>query len=159
MPQDLPLNEMREIAVKYLWKWIGLQYYYGGDDAMIGVDCSGLIVEVLQAVGILEGAHQNIRDWTAHGLYLKFKGLEPIAETPIAGCLVFWFNNGKAIHVGMLVSQDLFISAAGGNKKTKTIEEAIRQNAFVKLRPITYRGQSYKIVDPFLSIENNGGHQ
>ena len=114
---------------------------------------------LLTAGEVTPNSGQNIRDWTAHGLYLKFKGLEPSAETPIAGCLVFWFNNGKAIHVGMLVSQDLFISAAGGNKKTKTIEEAIRQNAFVKVRPITYRGQSYKIVDPFLSIENNGGHQ
>ncbi len=139
---------IRDLAVKYLWKWIGTKYHYGGDDAMIGWDCSGLMVEILQAVGILEGANQNYKDWTAHGLYLKFKDNIPI--TPIQnGCLIFWFRNGKAIHVGMMVNSDFCISSASGNEKTVTIEEAIKQNAFVKLRHMKYRGDSYKIVDPF----------
>ncbi len=143
---------VRDIAVKYLWKWIGVKYHYGGDDAMIGFDCSGLIVEVLQAVGILEGANQNYKDWTAHGLYLKFKDNKPI-EPYQEGCLIFWFRNGKAIHVGMMVNSEFCISSASGTSETTTIEEAIKQNAFVKLRSIKYRGDSYKIVDPFKKKE------
>ena len=143
---------IRDLAVKYLWEWIGTKYHYGGDDSIIGFDCSGLIVEVLQAVGILEGANQNYRDWTAHGLYLKFKDHKP--SDPVQdGSLIFWFRNGKAIHVGMVIESDYCISSASGNEDTTTTEEAIKQNAFVKLRPIAYRGDSFKIVDPFKKKE------
>ena len=142
---------VRDLAVKYLWHWIGTKYHYGGDDSILGFDCSGLIVEILQAVGILEGANQNYKDWTAHGLYLKFKDKIPTVATE--GCLIFWFRNGKAVHVGMLVESDFCISSASGDENTTTTEEAIKRNAFVKLRPNTYRGTSYKIVDPFLRIE------
>jgi len=43
----------RELALKYLWHWLGIQYSYGGDDAIEGWDCSGMVIEVLQSVGIL----------------------------------------------------------------------------------------------------------
>ena len=134
----------RELAVKYLWHWLGTPYSYGGDD-FSSMDCSGIVIEILQSVGILPHQYDN----TAHGLYLKYKDNLVEGDKVRPGCLVFWFRNGKARHVMMIYSYGYVIGACGGGSDTKTTKDAIRDNAFVKLRPIGYDGDSYKICDPF----------
>ena len=111
---------------------------------MAGFDCSGLAVEVLQAVGRL--AHG--RDYTAHDLYTIFKPFQVDQGYP--GCLVFWLDNqGKARHVEIMIDNDLLVGASGGGSSTQTLADAIRQNAFIKMRPLRYRGDNFKIIDPF----------
>lgn len=112
---------------------------------MAGFDCSGLIVEVLQAVGLIP--HRS--DFTAAALYEKFK-MGAVAEG-YAGCLVFWYSGDaeKIVHVEMMVDDFHIVGVSGGGLKTKTVADAIAQNAFVKMRPIGYRGDGYLIVDPF----------
>jgi len=135
----------RELALKYIWSWLGTQYSYGGNDSIEGFDCSGMVIEVLQSVGILPHKFDD----TAHGLYLKYKDKLVEADKIRPGCLTFWFKNGKARHVMMIYSPGCVIGACGGGGDTKTTKDAIRDNAFVKLRPIGYNGDSYKICDPF----------
>lgn len=148
MPTDLVKQEyMRTKAVWYLQKWLLIFYTWGGNDPMQGTDCSGLVIEVLKAVGILP--HQF--DDTAQGLYLRFKQYK--IDYLNAGYLVFWFKNGKAIHVEMAIDEYHVIGASGGGSATLTIADAIKHDAFVKMRPVNYRGLEYKIVDPFRSIE------
>ncbi len=60
---------LRAAAVSYAQRFIGLPYLWGGDDPIAGFDCSGLIVDVLQAVGLL--AHKS--DYSAAALYEQFK--------------------------------------------------------------------------------------
>ena len=134
----------RELAVKYLWHWLGTPYSYGGDD-FSSMDCSGIVIEILQSVGILPHQYDN----TAHGLYLKYKDNLVEGDKVRPGCLVFWFRNGKARHVMMLYTYGYVIGACGGGSDTKTTKDAIRDNAFIKMRPIGYDGDSYKICDPF----------
>ncbi len=136
------MEELRTRAVWYLAQWIGTFYLWGGNDPS-GFDCSGLSIEVLQGVGILPHGY----DGTAHDLYLRFKHLK--TEDPKPGCLVFWFRDGRARHVEMMLDEYHMIGASGGGRTTTTVAEAIRQDAFVKMRPVTYRGPQYKIVDPF----------
>jgi len=140
------IENLRKKAIKYLWRWLGVPYLWGGDDVLAGLNCSGLIHEVLQSVGLEE---HNF-DSTAHDLYLKF--IDYKVEKPYAGCLVFWFRDGRAVHVEMLIDDSLVIGASGGNSSVKTLRDAIRQNAFVKMRPLKYRGENFKIIDPFLSL-------
>ena len=89
-----------------------MPYIWGGDD-WSGFDCSGLPVEVLQAVGIIKRSD----DYTAEGLWQKFfdqriqKG-----AAPRAGHLVFWFTDDKATHVEMMVDEFSTIGASGGGK-------------------------------------------
>lgn len=135
----------RIAALNYLEQFIGLAYRWGGDDAIAGFDCSGLMVEVLQGVGVLP----RTGDWSAEGLRLKFGA----TAVPIEGCLAFRMSNGKAVHVGMVwsVLQDgtvLLIEAGGGDSTVVSEADAVAQNAFVKLRPV-WAGAVY--ADPFTS--------
>ena len=137
---------LRKIATDYLQRFIGLPYLWAGDDPLAGFDCSGLVVEVLQAVGAIP--HGS--DFSAAALYKKFE--DGAIERGYVGCLVFWYSadaDEKIIHVEMMVDDFHSVGASGGGSKTKTIADAIRQNAYVKQRPIGYRGDRYLIVDPF----------
>ena len=136
---------IRAAAIRYAWAFLGLPYQWGGDDPIRGFDCSGFVIEALQGVGVLPHGF----DTTADGLYRKFRGNETAA--PGAGCLVFWFGaDGKAKHVEMLVNDLHVIGASGGGSATTSREAAAEHNAFIKMRPLGYRGGNYKIVDPFM---------
>jgi len=137
-------SRLRERAISYLEKWIGHFYLWSGDDPS-GFDCSGLIVEVLQGVGLIP--HKS--DYTANALYGIFKDRK--RSHGRKGHLVFWMNStqDRMIHVEMMVDNYHVVGASGGGSKTKTIADAIRDNAFVKMRPLGYRGLNYKICDPF----------
>ena len=110
-------------------KW----YRWGGDDPS-GVDCSGLVIEGLKAVGLIK-PHD---DMTADQLWHRFHANEVIR--PSRGCLAFWFNEGgRATHVAVCVSFDKCLTADGGGSRVKTVEDAERHNAFIKYRPIGHR--------------------
>jgi len=134
---------LRALAVDYAKHFIGTPYHWGGDDPMAGFDCSGFVVEVLQAVGKLQA-----RDYSAHDLYTLFK--PNVVALGYAGCLAFWLNDaGRAVHVMLLIDNAHVIGASGGGSKTDDLADAIRENAFIKMRPLSYRKGTPIIVDPF----------
>jgi len=136
---DYPRNK----AVEYIQRFIGKPYIWGGQGPD-GFDCSGLVVEVLRAVGRL-GPKEDLN---ANTLYQKFhNGKE--TKKAYSGCLVFWFKKYLAVHVEMLIDNFSVVGASGGGSYVRTIEDAYKFDAFVKMRPVGYRGRSYKIIDPF----------
>ena len=141
----LEADFLRSRAVEYIQKFIGRPYKYGGNDPMEGFDCSGLIHETLQSVGL----EKHGFDCTAHDLYLMIKADHKILDKPRFGALVFWFREGKAVHVAMLVNEFQICEAGGGDSNTLTEEDAKRRNACVRIRSLDYRGDNYKILDPF----------
>ena len=134
---------LRSKAVEYLQRFIGLPYLWGGDDPLAGFDCSGLIIEILQAVGVLP--HGS--DFTADALYEKFQ--TKAIDRGYAACLVFWYSGDKIIHVEMMVDDFHTVGASGGGSTTTDLAAAIDRNAFIKMRPLSYRGPNYLIVDAF----------
>ena len=136
----------RDIAIDTLKRQLGLPYKWGGNDPMAGFDCSGLIVEVLQSAGILKSGS----DYTADMLSKKFEETDVLAP----GNLVFWDwnNDGRIDHVQMIAFIDedgeiFTVGASGGGPNTNSEQDAIVQNAYVKLRPLI---KGYTMVsDPF----------
>ena len=147
MPNEsLAIQLKRASAIRYVWSFIGLPYRWGGDDSILGFDCSGLVIEVLTGVGILPHGF----DTTADGLYQRFK-INEVAKG-YAGCLCLWFTSRLATHVEMMIDDLHTIGASGGGSATTSEGAAAAQNAFVKLRPLGYRGQNYILVDPFKGV-------
>lgn len=151
-------QEAVKIAEKVAWSYIGKFYKWGGDDPS-GFDCSGYAIEILKSVGKL----LRKGDWTAEGLYKIFE--QKATDKPYSGCLVFWgycvsnmdpgilVNNQKyhITHVEFCISDTLSIGASGGGSRTLTESDAIRDNAYIKVRPIVRDGLVVFYVDPFLS--------
>jgi len=133
----------RETALKIAWTFLGKPYLWGGDDPITGFDCSGLIIEILKSVG----KFPRTGDATAQMLWDMLASGQ--VDTPAAGCLVFWERNGRVLHVEMCLDDELSIGASGGGSKTNTIQDAVRQNAYIKVRPFRSRSGIKGFVDPF----------
>jgi hypothetical protein len=56
------------------------------------------------------------------------------------------------VHVEICLSEELSIGASGGGSKTKTIKDAIKQNAFIKIRPIHSRKNVWGYVNPYMIV-------
>lgn len=136
---DLSKLRFLEVARLYLKDW----YTWGGDDPS-GIDCSGLVVECLKSVGLIP-LHS---DYSAEGLWHLFeKRRAPGAQS---GSLAFWFDStGKATHVAICLDAVFCITADGGGRHVKTVEDAIKHNAFIKVRRIDHRDKEPKFINPF----------
>jgi len=136
--------------MRYLWTIVGLPYRWGGDDLIDGLDCSGLAVLVLQAVGLMPWGS----DQTADGLRLRFS--KYILDSPRPGCLALYGKRHHATHVGVVCKVidgvPFMIEAGGGGSKTFSPDDAARHNAFVKLAPVHRRPDFIGYVDPFMSV-------
>lgn len=143
-------NQLKDIADKIAFNFLGKPYIWGGDDPVNGFDCSGFCIEILKSIGLLP----RQGDWTAQGLWHKFSKCE--VDKPYAGCLVFWTNikGDKIIHVEYAVSNYLAIGASGGGSKTRNKQDAINQNAYIKVRPWGSRPRIKGFIDPYLIIKN-----
>lgn len=126
---------------------INRPYLWGGDDPIKGYDCSGLAQEFLKAFG----AHpDNKIDYTAQALYNYFSKNQTAKENIYeVGALIFFGPSKTSInHVGILLNDRLMAEAGGGGSRTLTVDDAIKQNAFTRVRPITNRKDLQAVLMP-----------
>lgn len=151
MIPDRAKTMIREVAMRLL----GKPYQWGGDDTAGGFDCSGFVLELLKTVGYVG----EKEDLNADMLMRRFEKKKQSA--PREGCLLFTVDaNGKAFHVVYCLDDIFQIGASGGTSKTVAIipertkvtelqylialaemavpVAAIRDNAYIKIRPINY---------------------
>ena len=119
---------------------VGLQsvpYLWGGSSPAKGLDCSGFVLWIFQALELLPK-----EDTTAQGLYSMLNIRGSVKKwgdgTPHAGDLLF-YGKSSITHVAIFLGDDLAISARGGNSDMDTREEALEKDAKVKLHKPAYR--------------------
>jgi peptidoglycan endopeptidase LytE len=138
------MSNRQGIASQVAWSMIGKPYIWGGDDPVLGFDCSGFVIEIMKSVGVLPKAG----DWTAAELWSKFADRR--VEYASEGHLVFWKNaSGSINHVEYCLDDKHSIGASGGCESTTTVADAVAQNAYIMVRPISSRLRRAGYVDPF----------
>lgn len=135
-------STQKQIALKVAWSFIGKPYIWGGDDPVKGFDCSGFVIECLKSVGRLP----RKGDWTANSLFSMFQRVD---DLPYEGCLVFWKGSERIIHVELCLNDKFSIGASGGGSATMSEADAIKQNAYIKVRPFRTRNGIAGFCDPF----------
>lgn len=137
----------QKIVMEYAFSFLGTPYRWGGDDPLVGIDCSGLVLEVLKAAGVYKGHF----DTTAQGLYddLTKNKSAAITHSPEPMCLAFYGKSNKEItHVTLCVSSTRMLEAGGGGAKVVDLASAAKANAYVRIRPIDSRVDIIAIVKP-----------
>jgi len=140
------ISTKTSIMVDYACEHLKIPYKWGGDDPT-GFDCSGFIQEVLAAVG-----YDPKGDQTAHTLYQELlkQGWEECSPEDLIreGSILFFGSKELITHVSISYDAYHMIEAGGGNSKTKTLQDAINQNAFIRIRPISNRKDLVAILYP-----------
>ncbi len=114
----------------YALSFVGIPYMWGGDDPMKGFDCSGLVQEILDSVGI-----DPPGDQTSQGLFDKFSMGGTKLDKPQAGALVFYGKGpSKITHIAFCIDDKRIVEAGGGRSSTTSEEIAAAQNAYVRVR-------------------------
>lgn len=137
------LENKIEVMVNYACEFIKTPFVWGGDD-FSGFDCSGFIQEVLASVGL-----DPKGDQTAQKLYDTLSKQWQQITTARRGALVFFGKSLSEItHVAVMYDRHHMIEAGAGGKRTLTIGDAIKQNAFVRMRPLNNRSDLLTILFP-----------
>lgn len=136
-------------AIRYAEHFIGLPYKWGGSNPVDGMDCSGFVQAVLQSVGI-----DPPGDQTAQALFAYFSK-EGQEKRLASGCLLFFgADKSRISHIALAVNEWQMIEAGGGDSTTKTVAEAARQNAYVRIRPVANRSDLRASIMPNKFLED-----
>lgn len=99
----------RQSVIALAKKQIGVRYRFGGSSPSTGFDCSGLMVHVFKANGI-------VLPRTSHE---QFSALTPVSE-PQAGDLVFFNHGNRRInHVGLYLGNGQMLHAPSSGKRVE----------------------------------------
>ena len=126
--------DAKTVLCERIFRLDGTPYIWGGDDPT-GFDCSGVMIDLLQSVGVLPRGF----DATAEGLrkYPKFASVSAVEAK--FGDLVYFGTTTGASHVGMYLGDGLMFEAGGGTSTTTSAAAAAKQNAFCRIRPVSWR--------------------
>lgn len=120
--------DQRTLLEQYALKMLNLPYRWGGDNALSGYDCSGLVIELLKSQGMFKAT-----DATA----AKLAELYPAPSKPQFGALAFFgTTKGTISHVAMCLNDTQMIEAGGGDSSITSKAVAEESGAWIRIRPI-----------------------
>lgn len=127
---------MDKVLYDYALSFLGTPYRWGGATPLDGLDCSGLVVELLKSVGLI--THSS--DYSSQSLFNAFSKTWPQIPSPKFGAIAFFGRSLSQIsHVSFCLDQYRMLEASGGSSKTTTKAQAVIDQAFVKIRPVQSR--------------------
>lgn len=132
-----------DFLIQYAMSFLGVPYKWGGSTPIDGIDCSGLVQEILASAGLKPPG-----DNTAQGLYNVFSHTGSF-NVFAPGALSFYGASSLAIvHVGFIIDPYRMIEAGGGGASVQTKDDAINHEAFVKIRLIKHRPDLICTIKP-----------
>jgi cell wall-associated NlpC family hydrolase len=135
---------INEPIFHYAISLVGKPYRWGGSNALIGFDCSGLVLELLAA----QGKWNHRQDASSQGIYDHFKNSSN-GETKGFGTLYFYGKSIKQItHIAFGLDDKTMIEAGGGDSTTVSETAARERGAVVRLRPWNYRRDLVAFLNP-----------
>lgn len=115
--------------------YIGVPYIYGGNCILTGVDCGALVAECLRSTG-----HHGKADINAQMIFDKYFEHSHGGDIKRDSMLIFGKDLENVSHIAIALDEKFMIEAGGGDKRTTTKEIAAEMNAYVRIRPISWRG-------------------
>lgn len=134
----------------YALSLVGVPYRWGGNSPLTGdgFDCSGLVQEILSAVGEDPPGDQTAQ--ALHNAFLTRSRRNP----PELSSLAFYGKDERSItHVGFCLNSLCMVEAGGGDSTTIDLAHAAKANAFVRIRPIRRRADLVAVLRPIWSFE------
>lgn len=148
-------DDLRDGAMVVYWSFLNQPYLWGGE-GLDGIDCSGLALEGLKAVGLAPREKDYSADALLNSLFADAPRYHLESELK-RGMFAFWANpDGSIRHVEIVWATwalpggrqlILTIGASGGGSRTVDRAEAKRTDARVKIRRITPGWVA--AIDPF----------
>lgn len=142
--------EKIKVMTQYAFSMLNVPYKWGGQTPLLGLDCSGFCIILLQSLGIID----LNEDTTAQGIlemaklrnWKKFDGII-IPE----GAFVF-YGKEKCTHIMYSIGNNLTLGAQGGGSNVtgpnwREVSELF--DARVKILPYNYRSDVLDIRSPF----------
>lgn len=132
-----------KLLIAYALQFAGINYKWGGNNALEGFDCSGFVQELLASVGM----DPQGRD-TAQSLYNYFM-VKGLGCDCVMGAIAFYGKSEKEIsHVALCIDSNRIIEAGGGDSRTTSKDVAAKQSAQIRIRPINYRSDLIEVIIP-----------
>lgn len=131
------------MLISYALSFLGIPYQWGGNNPLTGLDCSGLVCEILKGVG----AVPHSADLTSQQLFNHLGAGQNV--TPQTGAIAFYGESISHItHVAFCINDRLVVEAGSGGRDVVNISEAQSRGAVVRIRPLKYRKDLVAVLMP-----------
>jgi len=138
-------NKQMDKLIDYAMSFVGKPYEWGSDGPDT-FDCSGLVQEIVASAGADPKGDQTAQDLFN---YYSTNGKTPVFGKQITGALLFFGQSHKKItHVAFALDQYRMIEAGNGGRDVKTLKDAKRKRAFVRVRLIKSRSDLFATIKP-----------
>lgn len=135
----------RESFLILLMPYIKIPYLWGGKDKSIGLDCSGLVHNVMRELNLAPPQIMTANDQFG---YYSGKGIRVLQRSIDLGDLLYFGDKDHIHHTAIALNNFLMIEAAHGDSTITSIEIAKQKGAQVMVNPISRFKDYYAAIRP-----------